>query len=575
MRKCISIIIIFVFLTLIPLNIFAEEMEYNNDDNECVDEYIIEIIEDVENTENTENTVRDVYACDSCRIPNLTAETQEQLMFFDTTEAKYIQENSAFLNTYAAYYFLKLKDHIPDNFRGSCSYVAATMLLSFYDTYWDGNIIDDIYEEKSEFNTNLSYTKSPSTKTNYDSDIISAAQEKYKNKTTFTDADYYEVLKDFSETDLQRKLIRIAVEKHIDGVFEYFSLFPHEVKSLLEEYLYEEIGFSSSEVYVELVLPIATNIKEYAIEKVRAGIPVFVSAAASLTDAHSFIIYDYDEANDELYCHMGWGSNRTHVAFSSIPYQVFEGAVTINFTQNSQHSHSNNYVDSAGNTYCSCYFSCHPAHQHSYQMVSDGGESKHIYNCSCSLEHSETVPHTYSHIDTGFDNHKKECKLCGYYIYEAHDFQYEATNSSTVHKETCSKCTYEWTSEHSYQCAGKIGTTHYESCSDCGYWHIGLTNGEFVQLDENNHSSACPVCLYSESTAEHRYDFRGYSSTHHEKYCIDCGYVHSRIRHSFSVDNAVGHYNRCLSCGAMIYVDGNDIFPIQSKPPKDPEEETE
>ncbi len=117
---------------------------------------------------------------------------------------------------------------------------------------------------------------------------------------------------------------------------------------------------------------------------------------------------------------------------------------------------------------------------------------------------------------------------------------------------------------------------HSVICTDCNDG-TKYQNHEIKCIIENSssHSFVCLDCGYCVSNTAHNFGYRGYSSTHHEKYCLDCGYVHSTERHSFRVDGAVGNYNRCIACGAMIYVGGDDLFPIQTIPPKDPEEETE
>ena len=529
MRTYISVILIFVLLTSVSINIFAENIQTDITNNENIDEYAIE---------DMENTVIVDHNCNSCRVPNLNIEDQEQIIFFDPLEAIYHQEDYAFLNTYASYYFLKLEDSIPDNFSGSCSYVAATMLLSFYDTYWDGNIVDDQYEIKTQFNSNLSLTSSPSTKTHSESYIKNAAQVKFPDKNTFTDADYYEVLKDLFETDLQRKLINIAVEEYIDGIFEYFSLFPHEVYLLLRHYLYNEIGFSSSEVSVELVVPGITNIKEYAIAKVKQGIPVFVSAMSSLNEAHSFIIYDYDETNDELYCHMGWRKQKnsdgeydtTHVAFSSIPYQSFEGAVSISF--NSEHSHSDNYVDVYGNSYCSCYFSCHPEHEHTYTLTADG--SYHTYSCSCRLKETPNFEHSLYISEINEDGHRYKCSTCNYEseLIE-HNMRFYLYSTPTQHGYKCRDC-------------GHIDESTVETHS-YDYW---------VYLNSTTHVSECDCGARGTTTASHVYTFPdsdGWMT------CIGCGYTKIFGSDSgliiMSTTKVSSNGSRIISDGTIMLVD--------------------
>lgn len=49
---------------------------------------------------------------------------------------------------YASQYFKNLNSNFGNNVYGTCTYVAIGMLLSFYDTYWDDNFIDDNYDVK-------------------------------------------------------------------------------------------------------------------------------------------------------------------------------------------------------------------------------------------------------------------------------------------------------------------------------------------------------------------------------------------------------------------------------------------
>ena len=56
--------------------------------------------------------------------------------------ASNIDDKTYIDNTYASYYFSNLRDNFGNNAFGSCGYVSIGMLLSFYDVYWDDNIID-------------------------------------------------------------------------------------------------------------------------------------------------------------------------------------------------------------------------------------------------------------------------------------------------------------------------------------------------------------------------------------------------------------------------------------------------
>ena len=43
------------------------------------------------------------------------------------------------------HFFEEIGNSVPANVRGSCVYVALTMMLQFYDFYWNDDFVDDSY----------------------------------------------------------------------------------------------------------------------------------------------------------------------------------------------------------------------------------------------------------------------------------------------------------------------------------------------------------------------------------------------------------------------------------------------
>ena len=85
----------------------------------------------------------------------------------------------------------------------------------------------------------------------------------------------------------------------------------------------------------------------------------------------------------------------------------------------------------------------------------------------------------------------------------------------------------------------------------------------------------CVDCEYT-SNVTHNFEYRNYNSIQHEKYCIDCGYVHARERHVLQLTGGVGNYKQCQICRVLVNVGGGGggIFPVEPTK-KNPEEETE
>ena len=74
-------------------------------------------------------------------------------LYNPTTRALYESTSNVdniFLNDYyAPTYFKNLRTNFGYNTKNSCGYVATAMLLSFWDTYWDDNIISENYDANS------------------------------------------------------------------------------------------------------------------------------------------------------------------------------------------------------------------------------------------------------------------------------------------------------------------------------------------------------------------------------------------------------------------------------------------
>lgn len=68
-------------------------------------------------------------------------------------------------NNFAAHYFKHLTSNFGSNTAGSCPYIATEMLLSFYDTYWNDGIVNEMYDQPTCENADsvLQFTKSPGT----------------------------------------------------------------------------------------------------------------------------------------------------------------------------------------------------------------------------------------------------------------------------------------------------------------------------------------------------------------------------------------------------------------------------
>ena len=518
-------------------------------------------------------------------------------------DGTHIQDYNTYLNNnYATYYFSQLKNNMGENQIGTCSYVAMSMLLSYYDTYWNDNVIPENYEQNQiNFNASLdiSYnTESPG----------------IKSEKIYVDYMSYDEYTNFAENETNKnnyfhiKLLDIGTKT----LGKPYGVGAAGINDILQYYLYTIQGFTSSELEIEYI-PTVTfkNKRQYIIDKVKDGIPIIVCALNLDSEpGHTYIIYDYNEEEDELYCHAGWShdeyidqnSNTTsiydysHIPFSHMKDTLLCGLISIDIK--SGHSHSDNYVDSDGNTYCSCYFSCHDEHECIY--YNQYNEEYHTYACDCNPIEENLFEHSWVYEDSNFGLHSIYCGDCGYSVEsQYHTYEYTSINE-TYHRGICIYCgnqTYQQMHDFEEYCHC------YEKCTMCEYiqqviphdytYRYGTNENDTTDTHyaycecnariESPHSfvtigmiDACEFCAYQKGH-QHSYTYTpcGDGETH-RKSCA-CG--NTQYQQCFGM-TMPGQLSRCSMCGqrlngGLITPLGEEDAVLPSNKEDDPEEETE
>ena len=242
------------------------------------------------------------------------------------------------LDTYASLYFYNQRQHFPLNSHGTCSYVAISQLLSFWDSYCDDWFVDEKYEEVATFETTSSSNQIldiPS----FDVESPGLKGESYGQVWRMSTSAYLDFANKHDDEYLQCHLINMACSLFGDARFESsnnpygFSLY--EQTSLLNRYLSYERGITNRDA----VLSVMENyniedLKEFVVGKVTSGSPVILNLYTKY-GYHAVVAYDYDSKRDELYVHPGWrvpGSTAlTHVSLGQIgsSFAKIDGAIAI------------------------------------------------------------------------------------------------------------------------------------------------------------------------------------------------------------------------------------------------------
>ncbi len=267
------------------------------------------------------------------------------------------EEEIGLKDKYAPYYFKNLTSNYGNNSFGSCGYVATSMLLSFFDSYLDDNIIDDVYDQKSTLDNNQLTldTISPGIK-----------REDYSLwEVDNLSQSIFQIIENHKDEYFHLKLISLSnTYPNTSYILDDVGLSFNDYSSLFNNYIHTYKGYTSDEVEVlsykasdDLVgEERSIAVRDYAINLVKQGIPVKLGIGHNhLTDtgSHAVVAYDYDESEDKLYCHFGLSSNTTHITIEDLGYTSYNNVFAFNFNIN--HTHNDNYQYNS-TSYCSCHY---------------------------------------------------------------------------------------------------------------------------------------------------------------------------------------------------------------------------
>lgn len=224
---------------------------------------------------------------------------------------------STFVESSASEYFSQLDANFGNNMFGSCGFVAAGMLLSFYNQDVDNGLISDEY-------------------TVYSSGSSGTLFEPSSFYSGLTPSGYLDRILADGPASFQEELISTyerevgAVKLDSGGIS---GLSSDDIGALIEAYLSGRDGISGE--YSVSVDDGSADIRNVVIEDILSGTPsILIVSDPSSGDAHAVIAYDYDYVEDEIYVHTGWrdeetGESLTHVSLSSIGYSILNSRVSI------------------------------------------------------------------------------------------------------------------------------------------------------------------------------------------------------------------------------------------------------
>lgn len=265
--------------------------------------------------------------------------------------------NNIFITDYfAPYYFKNLKGRFGNNVKGTCSYVAVDMLLSYYDSFWNDNFLPEKYDGDNVLvnETVLDAPESPGSKNE---------EKKEINVSGLSDEEYFNLINKYSSDVVHFDLISIGVKQL--GLYNKetktlsLGTYLEDMQNIIRIYLDKSTILGSDSINFEFANGYNSNQEEMRktiIDKVTHGIPVIVDGSSN-SDAHSFVAYDYDAIENEIYCNAGWYDDSTyHISMSNLGFTHIQEILY--FEPKIEHQDSYNYsrIGDGGKTVniCAC-----------------------------------------------------------------------------------------------------------------------------------------------------------------------------------------------------------------------------
>lgn len=351
-----------------------------------------------------------LFLCGAYVTTNNNAKTTQENDLNKIMDRERKNTTTTFLSNDATYYFSNLTQNFAKNYKGTCTYVATAMLLQYYDTFWDDNIVPAQYEVVSATTEDINArTSSPGIRT----DKIPGLTDLQAQQ--LTNLQYYDYVTNMANDYFQPKLLKtmesidpMSITMASEACFA--SLTELGRIELIDYYLQNIVGYSSTaytlEVYgSDVGSESSTDVRNHIINKIKKGIPVLMCVEVS-GSSHACIAYDYDYASGYIYTHWGDLEPDTHYGLMSGGTVVYKSAMTLSF--HNSHTHTDNYkkiVNGNVYSYCGCHLSTHRHVAHTFAQLN--GEY-HIEYCYCGNYSRQDL-----HTCYGDSGRYEPCSECG------------------------------------------------------------------------------------------------------------------------------------------------------------------
>lgn len=537
----------------------------------------------------------------------LTDEVYLNSIQIEEYESKIIREEYDITNSFFFENFYIDDDH-EFNYTESCAIVATSLLLSYYDVFFNDNIVPDIIEyEGCEYLTR-NYIAQDVVHNSIDSSLSKDTDGFYIdtwNQRNFHKTGEWEFTGNMSNIEFispagpTRRFHNYLVEmaKDNDYFVPYEGMTILNVYNLINKHL-DYVNFTSIDAVTNFNdlhiidclnndIPVILGMcgYEYFYEfGSMNSLPRTIGIASGAMACHSVVAYGYQNTSIGTFYHvnMGWGIDYTDI--DDVYGYKYYNDTYLNANLMGLHA----YID-ASNVVHVC--------SNQYQLYdANSGIVKEICPCESFEENFDfiTYDNEYDFVDINNDNifdiqflhkcddieqynelyHIGKCRLydyCGQVMYLQHDFSIIGSANDSSHYIKCRDCGYTKYGSHlSSDIETYNSDFHTRYCSYClEYYdineHIFLYSG-----NDESHEGVCRDCDYIQEYDTHNVSISYYYEQKHlylcecgyerseihtfdeDLICTLCGYEHLNHTYSYSKYSGSQHIKYCL-CGEEIY----------------------
>lgn len=333
-------------------------------------------------------------------------------------------------------YFRNLETNYPTNNVENCGYVAAAMLLGYYDTYWNPDFIPDQYNNDdlteldslddktfdspgvNDIHEDLWVNYQPMTAPDENSPEWYKKQYQENEEAAYRDyldrmlarqdesfvALLYQNAIDIGLLDPENKpTLRTTIQKVAATVNNYIA----NNSTLAGKVIMDYMDLSRVEGNTETRK--RNNLRKLAIERLKAGQPIIFGGRSANKVGHICIAYDYIEDGNKIIIHCGWKGGDYSAAVSWSYLYYFDDFAFLDISPELRTIPYNKRFKVGTKA-----FSCHDLDSFVHKEVAVPYEDDEYHAIQCSCGEIKYEKHNFISLSSD----TKKCTKCGKIISE-------------------------------------------------------------------------------------------------------------------------------------------------------------